>query len=741
MIPIVITQSNNFKMFTSTAGETFTDVLERLLANGDTEELGELVIYEDDSVKIRFKDDKWPFTESSLDFDGGNTTLNFGLEQEEPSYHNVLRFNNAISKIKYQLKVFAATCIYLSSNQLQLRTLKTKLNELKKLVPVLLEYNISDLSALNDEHLDKVHDQNKSIFNTRSRLEGLNSLYDVSPWLPFDINYSPLRAKLFSHSWKATNQTPVIPLRIYLDLVRWGKEKVNYYKSISSEIEVAVDKLLSFEDEEFRYAIDGIRRGKRKLTESPSTLSTKFLSELKKKNVPIVDHGRNSMWLEKLESVGYTIPIYKHRVDKFFATIDGNKYNRAQLKDLLRDIAGTCGFVCLLLSGMRADELYGAHIDFGAQKLVLSHNNGANDTPDNKRSRKLKPKKEVVYLLTTRQAKITEGTQTKVDTFVTSEEGYDAFKVLSSLFRGFNKRFKGSKKRRMWAGFRSCQSPKPCCISTVSNFINQAVLNLSKIDFSLNSDDLTYLNVSDPKHEKKLGEQFGVTPHTLRRSLAYYLAGYELCSFPALKQQFSHLSLAMTRWYARNSSHFTKVYKEVNKERISQLADISVRIYSKMANGELVAGGKGKEATQDISRQGKNYFERGENKNLLSYEYWVRQLTQGKKHLHVIAPGMVCTNKLCSMRVNIDLSECVDCEFDFIEDVAFAETARVDAIRNLQLLKEQNDLNHSSLSKLVMTIKSAERVMDDLGFGYEPYTLDDELSKMFIRTVDNTEAL
>ncbi|MEZ9333189.1 hypothetical protein AB4239_24480 [Vibrio sp. 10N.286.45.C10] len=40
-----------------------------------------------------------------------------------------------------------------------------------------------------------------------------------------------------------------------------------------------------------------------------------------------------------------------------------------------------------------------------------------------------------------------------------------------------------------------------------------------------------------------------------------------------------------------------------------------------------------------------------------------------------------------------------------------------------------------------MTIRSAEKIMSDLGFNYDPYTLDDELSKMFIQTVDNTEAI
>lgn len=377
---------------------------------------------------------------------------------------------------------------------------------------------------------------------------------------------------------------------------------------------------------------------------------------------------------------------------------------------------------------MRVDELYGAHIDFGAQKLTLS---------DSKRN----SKKEIIYLLTTRQSKITVGTQTKKDTFVTTEVGYDTFNVLASVFRCFHKRYKSKDKRRMWAGFRSCQSVKPCTKSTIANLVNCVVRDLSNVSLTLTADDIAYLNISDPTKELEQGDEFPVTPHTLRRSLAYYLVGYELCSFPALKQQFSHLSIAMTRWYARNSSHVLKIYEVVNKERVEQLADIYVRIYSKLANGERVAGGKGKLAAKEISRQGKSYFKDGANKNLLSREYWIEQLKNDVKHLHVIAPSMVCTNKLCSIRINIDLTECVDCEFDFIEDVSFAETSRMDAMRNLHLLYEQNDLNHSSLSKLVMTIRAAEKIMDDLNFEYDPYILSTEFSEMLIQAVDNTEGL
>lgn len=731
MIPVVVIESNKFKSVAPLISddETFTDILERKLAGGNTDELGNFVIYEDDKVTIHFKNDEWLFLDSGVDFDGGGTNLVFDIGDGTNGYSNVLLMNDPISEIKYQLKAFALASIYLSENQIQLSNLKTKLNELKKLVPVFLEHGVYDFTMLTDKKLEEITTLNPTVFNTRTRLEGLNALYDIIRWLPYSIHYSKLKAAMYSSGWREPDQYAVIPLRIYFDLMNWGKERVHYYKGLSSEIEYAVEKLLQFEEEELKRAIRQIRNGERALQIGKETKgSKKFACELQANGVELVDYGKNPLWMDIFEEVDYKVSIGSDRAALFNVTIDGKSYGRVELKDLLRDITGTCGFMCLQLSGMRVDELYGAHIDFGAQKLTLS---------DSKRN----SKKEIIYLLTTRQSKITVGTQTKKDTFVTTEVGYEAFNVLTSVFRGFHKRYKSKDKRRMWAGFRSCQSVKPCTKSTTANLVNCAVRDLSNVSLTLTADDIVYLNISDPAKELEQGDEFPVTPHTLRRSLAYYLVGYELCSFPALKQQFSHLSIAMTRWYARNSSHFPKIYNVVNKERVEQLADIYVRIYSKLANGERVAGGKGKQTAKEISRQGQSYFKDGANKNLLSREYWIDQLKNDVKHLHVIAPSMVCTNKLCSMRINIDLTECVDCEYDFIEDVTFAETSRMDAMRNLHLLHEQNDLNHSSLSKLVMTIRAAEKIMDDLNFEYEPYTLSAELSEILIQTVDNTEGL
>lgn len=188
--------------------------------------------------------------------------------------------------------------------------------------------------------------------------------------------------------------------------------------------------------------------------------------------------------------------------------------------------------------------------------------------------------------------------------------------------------------------------------------------------------------------------------------------------------------MAMTRWYARNAFSFEKIYSEIQKERITQQAEIFARIYQKMANRERIAGGKG----QAISREGESYFEDGINKRKLSTEYWIDLLTNGKAHLHAVAPGMYCTNTQCSMRINIDLTECVDCEYDFIENAVYAEVSRMDAMRNIEFLKENNELNSSAATKYYMQVKAAEEIMDDLEFEHDKYEFAEDVLSLVIPT-------
>ncbi|MBF4391032.1 site-specific integrase, partial [Vibrio anguillarum] len=147
---------------------------------------------------------------------------------------------------------------------------------------------------------------------------------------------------------------------------------------------------------------------------------------------------------------------------------------------------------------------------------------------------------------------------------------------------------------------------------------------------------------------------------------AYYLIGYELCSFPQLKQQFSHVSMAMTRHYAKNASKFQKLRKKkqnlanaIDEERIDQKARIYLNIYQKLANKERVAGGKGKEFAKNMMKTNRNLFKDKVDNEMLSLNYWKKQIRTQNRHIHAVAPGIYCTSTTCGLRTLVNLMECV----------------------------------------------------------------------------------
>jgi hypothetical protein len=383
----------------------------------------------------------------------------------------------------------------------------------------------------------------------------------------------------------------------------------------------------------------------------------------------------------------------------------------------------------MALSGMRVDELYRMHPTFGAQKVLFDKQGNISENG-----------KEIIYFLTTRQSKITMSSQTKDDIFVTTEVGWKSFHVIDLIHSPYRELFPKKENNRMFAGLKYTQHPQALSKAQLGTAVLSYCNKKYGTELVLTKKDMSYLMTSDPSQSKfKLGSKFVLQNHQLRRSLAYYLIGYELCSFPALKQQVSHFSMAMTRWYARNAVSLQKLYSEIQHERNVQQAGIFVRIYKKLANGERIAGGKGKAKINEIAKQGKVYFVDGANKRLLSRDYWIDRLENGKEHLHAIAPGMYCTNNKCSMRISIDLTECVGCEFDYIENVVYAESSRMDAMRNLNLLLEYNELNSSSATKYHLHIKAAERIMTDLEFDFKPYAFQKEVTDLLIDTSNSTK--
>ena len=258
-------------------------------------------------------------------------------------------------------------------------------------------------------------------------------------------------------------------------------------------------------------------------------------------------------------------------------------------------------------------------------------------------------------------------------------------------------------------------------------------------ELALTNEDVVDLKTSDPNLSFKVGRNYEFTGHQLRRSFAYYLIGYELCNFPQLKQQFSHVSMAMTRHYAKNASKFQKIRQkkktlahEIDEERIDQKARIYLSIYQKLANKERVAGGKGKEFAKNMMKTDRSLFKDKVDNDMLSLNYWKKQIRTQNRHIHAVAPGVYCTSTTCGLRTLVNLMECVDCKNDYIVDAVFAEAKRKEAEIHMLYDIENNELTPQTATESYIKVQASERIMDDLGIDYEPVIFPDEVKNLLI---------
>lgn len=695
------------------------------LLRGDWEELDKMVVYQDQKKTILFGEDIWAFRDS--DYKGsGIANLIFNIEPKQEK--NVMALHQKGRQMLNQMKCVALAEMWFSIKYTELASINNKKNSLRTDIAQLIKRGINSFEELNQEYLEILVTEGWYDISRSYCFIGLNSLVHLKGLLPFKVNFSHQTHKIYNVNSDAQNGKVVIPPRIYFAALKGYSEDIVKAYRLRDEIEQAVEQMISLYENELERKILRIRRG---YSHKPGSSYVKsweqFTQALNKNGITLVDKGEDHRWMQIFTSIQPRIQINGGRLSTFRAHIDNTCYGWGDFRRYLRSLNTKSSWLCLALSGMRVDELYKMSPVYGAQRMTFDKNGCESETG-----------KETIYFLTTRRSKITLSSQTKNDTFVTTEAGWKAFHILNAINTPYRNRFAKKYNHRMFANLKDIAFPYPIGKSALHTVINTK-FNRDKFNFTLTAEDMGYLQTSDPTQTSfNQGDKFHFSPHQTRRSLAYYLIGYELCSFPALKQQFSHLSMAMTRWYARNAYSFEKLYSEIQKERVTQQAEIFARIYQKMANGERIAGGKGQAAVAEISRQGESYFEDGVSKRKLSIDYWIDRLTNGKEHLHAIAPSMYCTNTQCSMRINIDLSECVDCEYDFIENAAYAESSRMDAMRNIEFLKENNELNSSSATKYMMQVKAAEAIMDDLGFKYEKYEFAEDVLNLVIETTMGT---
>ncbi|HHG3239039.1 hypothetical protein [Vibrio diabolicus] len=685
-----------------------------------------ILVGDDGKVLIKFRDNIWPFRDYLQESDFNSlhlanmrfTSIDF-IDEDVDSVVTALP-----SQMRDEIKVFMLYSLFLERKiPTKIETVYNYTQELKKLLMELSDFGMSSFSELTDRKLRQAID-NGFVEITRKKIGILNlfSKMDDLPFKPQSVGSYIKKNFPEVESTSEGEQHCVIPLSVYKTLIDEAEDLIekNYNHRIEIQDKIRhIQKLQS--DATTRY-IHEMRIGKRSPSANyePNTYDS-LIEHFKMNDVEFVDdYKEGERWMDVYNELNPNIKSYdikshaykpntpSYGLDLSFRSFTGLK----DFKDFLRDVDAACRFMVQAMSGMRTDELYRMHPEYGLQFTTVQG--------------------QLIYLVTTRQSKITKGANTINDVYVTSKLGAKAYQLMNAIHKPLREQFTTDKHRFFGAHQRWLHNKPPQ--KAADKVARWARGVIKERHGGLTSADLNQLNVSDPARtiNTELGTVYHFNVHQLRRSLAFYLIGYELLSYPQLKQQLSHFSLAMTKWYARNAKSYARFYRETEEERLEQQANLMVRIYNKIANKERIGGGKAKLVRENLAQRGVNHYVEGSGDRLLSKAYWKRTLRNKSQHVHAIAPAMYCTNNKCSMRISIDLSDCVDCEFDFIEFTQYAEQVRISAQRDLLIAEELGELSPSFAAKAVVQIKSAEKLMGDLNVDYEEYQPSETVKKVLI---------
>ncbi|WP_135458716.1 site-specific integrase [Vibrio echinoideorum] len=688
------------------------DVLLPAIERGNWDELESLMVISGSKLPVMFKQNVWDLSQIGDGYQTQRLLFNHSTRKGFDGY--ILPRN-----IRNEIKCFAAVELLTEYGKYSYLSIVDTVGKLTLIAKYATDLGITSFSDIDEDAIFQLQESGLNINDKGNKtLSAINRLVQCQEPLPIQIEINKsLQPKHFNLALSPANQHFAIPFRIYFEMLNSAISGVNEAYKNRIQLEKSVEDYLAHSELVKAELMMKVRTGELALsTVIVDKNRTEIIeSHFKTSGVLVVDNMQDASWEDVWSDCVFgSYQGNKSVVWKEFSVIVGSRYfdQRSKFSDYIRDLQASSAFLAMALSGMRISEFYRMSPVYGAQDHIKIGTN-------------------TIYALTTKQEKLTLDSQTADDVYITNRTGFQAFHVLNAIHRPYRKCFKEGSNSSFFAALTEVYHPRPIEKVGLGQTIRETIKRQYKDTFFLNSNDLDALRTSNPDHSclPKIGDSFPYTNHQCRRSFAYYLIGLELMDFPQLKQQLGHISIAMTRWYARNAHSLKKIYGEIKEERTERSAKALARTYNKLANKERLAGGFGKSLLKEII-ENENFFEQGINDRKLSSRFWKEEIKTGKVHIHAIGKGMYCTKRQCAMRSAIDLSECRDCGWDIIEDASTAESIRMTAMRNLLVLQESGELNGSSASKYVMDIRSAEKIMSDLNFPFEAFEVPHGISQL-----------
>lgn len=482
-------------------------------------------------------------------------------------------------------------------------------------------------------------------------------------------------------------QHPLIPTRIYLEIINFLTKRVEFFKSKTVGIEAFIQE---FFDPYFGLIKE--RQRKQQLDDGIKTPVAKMTMI-----EAIVAHGLQDIFLH---------PDYKVT-------------SRASLNGALTRIQFEMKCLIHLYTGMRNDEVNRLKYNCIQERVI---DKSVTDEFGNI----LVPNKVIELITTTTKF---SGFQEE-DSWFAHPVVLDAITVLRRIAKGYS--------NMVGIDEKEC----PLLVSTVKIFMKSMSADrvevsifktgarsfINKPEFQITLDDFNVLQASDPSRDFALDENFQcgsnwpLTTHQFRRSLAFYAVNSKFVSLPTLMRQFKHLTQEMTKYYSRNNENVKTIFGHYDVKEGKYVLPLSHVAYEfqvgmSLATAEAILADL---LDKDVRLHGKTggYLEK-ERAKLLNGEVLVEQFKEetikkarnGEISYRKTLLGGCTNNETCECLILGEFAECLTSK------CAVITSSRIESLI-LSTQKELLSYEPGSIEYL-----ATESELEDL-FRYKKYSIE-----------------
>jgi hypothetical protein len=213
-----------------------------------------------------------------------------------------------------------------------------------------------------------------------------------------------------------------------------------------------------------------------------------------------------------------------------------------------------------------------------------------------------------------------------------------------------------------------------------------------------------------------------IATHAMRRTFAVFLLRNKLGSISALKGQYKHLNVVMTKWYTNNQELAQAMDFKLDEELLAMVEEANVQITTNavfdIMNATTLTGQEGKRIVAE--RDSNGY----QGDIYLSREEIERQVRSGM-HSIVEHPTGYCFNSSCDRICNNDLSK-----FTCAHEATTPAKAKERIPARAKLMKKFNKLNNGQYSMigflgfLKLRIEAIESTLAEHNLPFIPFKGD-----------------